>query len=189
MRKVVIALGGLFCMLLLPAGSRAQQPDIVEAARKAREQRKTAPKAKVVFTNDNIPKQGGISTGTSGAVAAGDTRPAAGPGRAAAPATESESAELNEAEWRKKFSDLRQQIAAAEKELELLKREQKLNELQYYSDPNKALREQYSRSEINEGKAKIDAKTQEVVQLKQKLSTLEDELRQKGGPAAWAREP
>jgi hypothetical protein len=183
MRKWVTALVGLLALSLFPGISRAQGPDIVEAARRARELKKTLPKAKRVYTNDNLPRVGGgLSTTTIDApVSAGDAAAQAGAGAG-------EPEKLDEAEWRKKFTDLRAQIAAAEKELDLLKRERQLNEVQYYSDPNKALREQYSRSELNDAKVKIDAKTLEIAQLKQKLADMEDELRRKGGPPAWARQ-
>jgi DNA repair exonuclease SbcCD ATPase subunit len=180
MRKLVTALSGLLVLLAIPVMAQSQQPDIVEAARRAREQKKTAPKAKIVWTNDNIPRSGGrisTSTGVESAVA----------GVAADAAAVEKEEKLDEADWRKKFTDLRQQIANAEKELDLLKREFNLNQIQFYSDPNKALREQYARTELNEGKLRIDAKTQEIAQLKQKLADLEDELRRKGGPPAWAR--
>jgi hypothetical protein len=185
MRKSVLAFASLLALLAFPVLTAAQQPDIVEAARRAREQKKTAPKAKVLWTNDNIPRTGGnISTTTGSAL----TVPA-GTAAAGAAAVAEKEEKLDEADWRKKFADLRQQIAAAEKELDLLKRERNLNEVQFYSDPNKALREQYARTELNEQKVKIDAKTQEIAQLKQKLADLEDELRRKGGPPGWAREP
>jgi chromosome segregation ATPase len=175
-----------------PPAQQSKQPDIVEAARKAREQQKDQPKAKRVFTNDDLPKAGEASTAaaageaTAGTeAAAGQPQAEAGAGTAAAP---SGAPKLNEADWRKRFADLRAKIAAAEREADLIQRERNLNEQQYYSDPNKALREQYTRGELNEQKSKIDAKRQEIAQLKQQLADLEDELRKAGGPAGWARE-
>jgi chromosome segregation ATPase len=50
------------------------------------------------------------------------------------------------------------------------------------------MKEQYSRAEVNEKDTKIAAKKQEVEQLKQKLSSMEDELRRSGGDIGWARE-
>jgi hypothetical protein len=57
-----------------------QQDSLAEAARKAREQKKDAPKTAKVFTNDNLPTQGGISTvGKSSEPAATDSSASAAP--------------------------------------------------------------------------------------------------------------
>jgi len=47
--------------------------------------------------------------------------------------------------------------------------------------------QQYNRSDINDHKAKIDAKQKEIDGLKQQLSDMEDELRKAGGDPGWAR--
>jgi len=57
----------------------------------------------------------------------------------------------------------------------------------YYSDPQKALAEQYSRKDITDADTKIEAKKQEIAQMKQHISDLEDELRKSGGDPGWAR--
>ena len=59
--------------------------------------------------------------------------------------------------------------------------------MQYYTDPQKALSEQYSRKDISEKDTKIDAKKQEVAQMKQRIADLEDALRKSGGDPGWAR--
>ncbi|MCL4524572.1 MAG: hypothetical protein M1453_09770 [Acidobacteria bacterium] len=191
MRRLVTTFLGF--LLAIPAALAAQQPqqppqqDVVEAARKAREAKKNLPKAKFVFTNDNIPTTGSpISVvGTSPAPAEPASKEAAAEAKKEATADEDKKKE--EAEWRKKFAEARAKLSAAEKELDLLQRELNLNRQQYYSDPNKTLREEYTRSEVNKGKADIDAKKSEVERLRNALAALEDELRRAGGPAAWGR--
>ncbi len=182
MRRMIPALLGLVLVfpVALAAQQQQQEPTLVEAARKAREAKKNAPKPKFVFTNDSIPQ-------TPGAPAAA---PAASGGvasvaAAAPPADEKKG--LEEADWRKRFAEARSKLATAEKELDLLQRELNLNRQQYYSDPNKTLREEYTRGDINKGKADIDAKKLQVEQLGRALSTLEDELRRAGGPPSWGR--
>ncbi|HEV8385613.1 MAG TPA: hypothetical protein VGQ11_12140 [Candidatus Acidoferrales bacterium] len=190
MRRIISALLGL--LLAYPAVVAAQQTsqknqELLEAARKAREAKKNAPKAKYVFTNDNIPKSG---TGVS---VVGTTPPSPAPSKAGAAAAAEEEKKSDEdkrkeeAEWRKKFAEARARLATAEKELDILQRELNLNQQQYYSDPNVAMREQYTRTDINKGRAAIDAKKIEIDQLKKTLETLEDELRRAGLPAGWAR--
>lgn len=189
MRRMIPALLGL--LLIFPAALAAQQTpqknqELLEAARKAREAKKTAPRAKYVFTNDNIPKSGGLSEVSSTVPAPPPAKAAAG--KAAEEETKSEEdRRKEEADWRKKFSETRAKLASAEKELDVLQRETNLNRLQYYSDPNVTLREEYTRSNINKGKAAIDAKKIEIEQLKKALETLEDDLRRAGLPPAWAR--
>jgi hypothetical protein len=182
------------CLLgigLLTAGSaRAQgtsQPassgdSVAEAARKARENKKTAPAGKKVYTEDDIKpaQETPPANSTPGAVqpATPDAPEASG---AAAPSKGDEKT------WRTRFQSQRDQIARAEKELDVLQREQDKAQVQYYADPQKALSEQYSRKDINDKDAKIAAKRQEIAQLKQGLDDLEDQLRKSGGDPGWAR--
>ena len=196
MRKWILALLGL--LLAIPAAFAAQQQqapanqDLLEAARKARAAKQNAPKAKYVFTNDNIPKSPDSAPSAAGAAAAPSQPSAQAAAGAAADADKTkassdEDKKKEEADWRKKFAEARSKLATAEKELDILQRELNLNQQQYYSDPNTAMREQYTRSDINKGKTAIDAKKTEVEQLRKALADLEDELRRARGPVAWSR--
>ncbi len=170
-----------------------QQQSVAEAARKTREQKKDQPKSAKVFTNDNLAAvAGGVSVVGSAAPAA--PAEAASPGGAEGkPAVAGEKGakgaeEKGEAYWRKRFAEARGKLRLAEKELDILQRELNLTNQQYYSDPNKALREQYDRKDINNLSKAVANKKQDVAQLKQAISELEDELRRAGGEPAWARE-
>ena len=90
--------------------------------------------------------------------------------------------------WRKRFAAQRKKIADTERELDILQRESEKAQVQYYSDPQKALQEQNSRKDINEKNTKIDQKKLELANLKQQLSDMEDELRKAGGDPGWASE-
>jgi hypothetical protein len=184
------------CLGALPAfaqqtGSGQQQTGdpVADAARKAREQQKTAPKPKKVYTDDDV--KPATPTTEAGAAA---TAPQGGQGAAGAQATAEnpqgaggDKKEDAETTWKKRFADQRGKIASAEKELDLLQREAEKAQVQYYNDPQKALMEQNTRKDINEKNAKIEAKKQEIASLKQQLSDLEDELRKSGGDPGWAR--
>ncbi len=91
-----------------------------------------------------------------------------------------------EAQWRKKFADAREKLALAQKELDIMQRELSVLDKQYYPDPNKALQQQYSRSDINEKTQKIEDKKQEIAKFEQAISDLQDELRRAGGDPSWA---
>jgi chromosome segregation ATPase len=175
---------------------------VADAARKAREQKKEAPKPKRVYTNDDVANIRSAPINVLGTPPAStqetsadnkpkdteakpDTKTPDGQ-QPAKPGT-SEPQESEEAKWRKRFKEVRDKLARAEKELEILQREDNKAQVQYYSDPQKALNEQYSRKDINEKNAKIAAKRQEIQDLKQRLSDLDDELRKAGGDPGWAQ--
>ncbi|HET6932180.1 MAG TPA: hypothetical protein VFI45_17765, partial [Candidatus Acidoferrum sp.] len=174
-----------------PAQQDTSQPStsdpVADAARKARAEQKTAPKPKKVFTNDDIPSAipppppaATDATAKTGAQAqAADS--------SALKSTDPEDDPKQEAYWRKRSRTLRTKLATAEKELDVLQRELSKDELQYYPDPQKALQQQYSRSDINEKRAKVDAKKAEVETLKQQVADLEDSVRKAGGDPGWVR--
>jgi hypothetical protein len=163
---------------------------VADAARRAREQKKLAPKPKKVFTDEDIAPKPAVDVPapreappnadkSDGAVAAGTT--------AKSGASEKKEDTSSEAFWRKRFATQRKRIADAEEELGVLVREAEKADLQYYPDPQKAMQEQYTRQEINEKNEKIAAKKKEVADLKQQLGDLEDQLRSAGGDPGWAR--
>jgi predicted RNase H-like nuclease (RuvC/YqgF family) len=104
------------------------------------------------------------------------------------PAAPSENGNPNsEKAWRKRFAEQRKKISGAELELDVLEREAQKANVQYYSDPQKAMKEQFTRNEINEKNAKIEEKKKQIANLKQQLNDLEEQLRASGGDAGWAR--
>jgi len=175
------------CVAWLPASAQqqgsSQQPTgdpVADAARKAREEKKNAPKPKKVFTEDDVKSAAPAAPeSAAGTAAATGEQKAEEAGKTGEP--------NGEAAWRKRFKEHRDKIAKAEKELEVLQREAEKAQVQYYGDPQKALNEQNNRTEINEKKAKIDAKKAELDQLRQGLDDLETELRKAGGDPGWAR--
>jgi chromosome segregation ATPase len=197
---------GVYVLLVLPVlglaaiavaakhqdASQQTGDPVADAARKAREQKKNEAKPKKVFTNDDVapapaPKPAATaSTSTDGKDGKEGDANAAKPGDAAAEA-KSDKPDNSEAGWRKRFSEQRAKISQAEQELDILQREGQKLQTQYYSDPQKALAEQYTRKDITDHDAKIQAKKDEIAKLKQGLSDLEDQLRASGGDSGWAR--
>jgi hypothetical protein len=158
---------------------------VADAARKAREEKKNAQKPKKVFTDDDVAKSAPEPT---------QAAPASGFGTAAAgdqgkqPAADATQEDPNgEKAWRKRFQVQRDKIAKAEKELDVLQREEEKASVQYYPDPQKAMLQQNNRAEVNALRAKIDAKKQEIAQLKQAMDDMESDLRKAGGDPGWAR--
>ena len=182
------------CLAGLSAAAQQTGDPVADAARKAREmKKKDAAKPKKVYTDDDL----------KGSVPAPEAAPASAPANATGTeaaktaqvagdtaktgdATKTEDPN-SEAAWRKRFQAQRDKIAKTEKELDILGRELEKAQLEYYPDPQKALKEQYDRGDINKKSAKIDAKQRELDQLRQGLADLEDQLRKSGGDPGWAR--
>jgi hypothetical protein len=167
----------------------ATKPDpLVEAARKAREAQKNAPKASAVFTNDNIPATPGAVSVVGSTAPEASSKPSSSSDKATGAGQANSSSKSDEATWRKKFADARQKLAQDQAELSVLQRESDQLQLQYYPDPTKALMQSVDRSDIVKKQKAIDDKKKQIDADQQAISTLEDELRQAGGDPGWARE-
>ena len=194
--------GLAFLALLVCVPARAQQQSsqqsgsgdpVADAARQAQQKKKDAPKPKKVYTDDDIStKKSDISVvGTTPADAkpgADQAKPADAAGQPGAQVEEKKEDPNSEAAWRKRFGKLREKIATTQQELDILQREENKSSVQYYSDPTKAMHEQYSREEINKRAAKIEAKKKQLADLQQQWSDLEDQLRKNHGDPGWSRE-
>jgi cytoskeletal protein RodZ len=167
----------------------APQDSLAEAARRAREQKKESPKTAKVFTNDNIPTEGGISAvGASPAPAEG------GGSETIAPAggTAKGSDKNNEKYWRDKFAALHKKLEQDQAALDVMQRELGVNEVQYYGgDPNAAVADQASMqpfgAEYNKKRDDIEAKKKEVEDDQKAIDDAEDDLHKAGGDPGWAR--
>jgi hypothetical protein len=165
-----------------------QQESLADAARKSRSQKKEATKAAKVFTNDNIPTSGGISSAGEAASATDETPGTNASAAAGAKASGSDA----EKQWRDKFAALRSKLAQDQAALDVLQRELNVDSLQYYGgDPNKAYQDQMSLqpmgAEYSKKREEIDAKQKEIAADEQAISDAEDDLRKSGGDPGWAR--
>jgi hypothetical protein len=184
---MTLALG---CVLFAaPAYLAAQQDQdqdsVADAARKAQAEKKTAPKAKMTIDNDNL----GTLTGAVNVV--GD-EPAPAKQDAAddkTPKTDKAAVKKDEAYWREQFAVANKKLADDAHELDIMQREYNLKQQQFYTDPTAALKQEYSRQDLNDSKAKIDDMTAVVAQDKADISNLEDQLRQAGGDPGWETPP
>ena len=191
-------LGGGSAAVCAQQNSSQQSEDAVAAAaRKAREEKKKeGTKPKKVYTDEDVSKLSGGVTSATAEVPKMPGQPEAKPDTADQQGTAKEGVaggekpkETSEQKWRRKFGDAYKNLDRAERELDILQRENNKAQTQYYSDPQKALAEQYSRKEINERDAKIAAKQKEVQQLRDQISDLQDQMRKDGGDPGWAGRP
>ena len=108
------------------------------------------------------------------------------PGNEEAKPAEKSQADL-EKEYRDKFAKLRDQLKYETEKLDVMQRELNLMQIQYYSDPNVALREETFRGQINQRTADIEQQKVVVEKAKQAIADLEEELRKNSLPPGWAR--
>jgi len=187
---IALAFALAFCSVATRAQDRSTGDPVADAARKAREQKKVAPKPKKVFTDDDV--KPADTPAPAPAAAPSDSATLSGEAKLqkpqpAAPADADQEDPNSEKAWRKRFAGQHRKISDAELELDVLQRELQKSGVQYYSDPQKAMNEQLTRNEINEKTAKIEAKKKQIADLMQQLSDMEDQLRASGGDAGWAR--
>ncbi len=179
-RLITLALGcAMFAAPVYLAAQQDQgQESVADAARKAQAAKKNAPKAKMTIDNDNL----GTLKGTISVVG---EQPAQTSDQTKAPATTEKESAKGEAYWRQKFADANRKLANDSKELDITQRELNLKQEQYYADPMAALKQEYSRQDINDATAKIDELKARVAQDKTDISNLEDDLRKAGGDPGW----
>lgn len=162
-----------------PTSGPAPQESLGEAARRLREQKKEAPKATKVFSNDDLTVPAAGTPATAGEGAA--------PGKAAGTTEAAPSGSMGEKAWRAKFASLRHKLEQDQANLAVLQRELSTLNLQSYTDPVKAMQQQFSREDINKKTAEIDACKKQIEADQQALDDAETELRKAGGDAGWAR--
>lgn len=181
----VISLTTMLCV-----AAPAQGPSLAELARQERARKQAEPKAGKVFTNEDIPTPTISPAAESGAPAEAAPKPTeTAPAVGAEPEEPAEKTQAElEKEYRAKFAQLRSNLELEERRLDVLQREFNLAQQQFYTDPNVALREQYSREELNKRQEEIQKQQETVEKAKQAISDLEEELRRKGLPPGWARE-
>ncbi len=195
MRPIRTLIAVAFALVLCSAATRAQDQSstgdpVADAARKAREQKKVAPKPKKVFTDDDVKPADVPAPTPSAATSNPEEQKEQAKLQKPQAASQSEAVKEDpnsEKAWRKRFADQHKKISDAELELDVLERELQKSDVQYYSDPQKAMNEQFTRKEINDKTAKIEAKKKQIADLKQQLSDMEDQLRASGADSGWAR--
>ncbi len=175
----------LLAALLLAATASAQS--LGELARRVRAQKRKQPKATRVYTNDTLPRASRSST------AAVATETKAQPGekakedKTAEPAEGKKSRAELEKEYRERAGKLRESLTLEERRLEVLQREFNMANVQFYSDPNVALREQTARAELTDRQQELEQQKAAIAAARKAIADLAEELRRKALPPGWAR--
>jgi len=166
------------CLVGMPS-ARAQsdqEQSVADAARKARQQKKTAAKPSTAITNDTLkpatPETVQNATAATERMPGADATPSSD---ATAPATNAaqppkESTEEEIAKKKAKVEALKQEVADKAKEVDLQQRSLALENESYYSRPDF--------SKDPDGKAKLDAMQSDLAQKKDQLAQLKAKLKE-----------
>ena len=148
-------------------------PSVAEAARRAREQKKTSGKPVRTLTNDNLepaPPAAANQASASSAPATAETADQA-KGEASAkpvvPASD-DQAEKKKADSVEELKRLKKDLARSENELDILRRKSALDSDSYYSEVDFA--------SDKDGKAALDAEAQQIVDKQQAVAALKEKI-------------
>ena len=167
-----LALSAILAAVFLPARVHAQSQDsqsVAEAARRSREQKKAQAKPARVITEDDV--KPAIPADTAPSPAGVTNAPAATAPAAPTPAgssTTPDSKDEKAPKESKEVTALKEQIKQVQNDLDLLQREQSLEQDSYFSNPD------YVHNTA--GKAKLDALKQQVSDKQQELDGLKARL-------------
>ena len=189
MIKMMNRTRGFLLPLLFVFCVQAQAQSIADAARQERERQKSL-HSTIVITNENF-KELSPSSPSSPSIKESST-PAATP-TTTIKKDESDSGVLkdnkgrDEKYWRDTFATARQDLKRAQDTAEVL--QLKVNELNttLLTRGDIYNKENLIGPEITVAEAQLDDAQKQVAAAQQKITDLEDELRQSGGPPGWAR--
>jgi len=158
--RLRLALPAVLFALLLPAATFPQSQDtqsVAEAARRAREQKKTAAKPVKVITEDDV--KPAVPDAATASPTSGFPIPSSG-GAANPPAADGAKDQKDSQE----VVQLKEQLKQAQNDLDLMQRELALAQDTYFSNPD------YIHNTA--GKAKLDAQKQQVGDKQEEVARL-----------------
>ena len=148
---------------------------VADAARRAREKKKDAAKPTKVITDENLDvKKGDVQSAVAEEpkiAGAPDTKAQTPAGPAANASTQASRDE----KLKKEVDAVKQQLKEALGDLDLLQRENRLDQDEYYSKPNFAS-DTAGKQKLDDEQQQISNKRQEVEHLKAKLAELQKSL-------------
>lgn len=183
-RNAWSALGAVALVSALSSPVAAQAPALGDLSRKEAERRKAAPAPKKAYTNADLPESARVAPVPAPAPAA--STPVADATPQAAEEAKPQGEERDEAWWRARVAQLREELRRNEVFLEAL--QSRINALSAdflnRDDP-------YQRAKVGEDRAKAAAEmvrvTEEVAKGRQAIADLEEDARKSGVPPGWLR--
>jgi DNA repair exonuclease SbcCD ATPase subunit len=181
-------LSALFILGGVRPACAQEQPSLAEVARREAQRRRALPASGKVYTNADVQKAGPASVTTAARPPEKTAEPAAEgamPG-AAVPAPPPVDPAQEEARWRQRITDAREQLSRSKLFAEAL--QSRINALTTdfvnRSDPYQ--REQIGRQR-EEALAELDRVNRDIATQTQAVADIEEEARQKGVSPGWLR--
>ena len=180
LRRIPLRLGlpVVLSLALLPAAVFAQSedaPSVAEAARRAREQKKTQAKPAKVITEDDVKPVARPNSATPAPPEAATASAAPAPPASSTASTASSSSPAPDAKDQKdskEVTELKAQIKQVQGDLDLLQREQSLEQDKYYSNAD-YLHDTAGKAKLEALKQQVSDKQQELEHLKTRLAALQ----------------
>jgi hypothetical protein len=169
MKRVGILAVVFIAVVIAPAASHAQ--GLGDAAARAKQKRKEQPAPAKVFTDADLSKDKPTADAGGESATADDTAAKPGEPVNADLDREREERKLQEAEWRVKFANAREQVAQAEA-----------------ACWHEVVRTEYYQGVPVQMKVREFVESEELRQAKRALASLEEQFRRTGHPPGWARE-
>jgi hypothetical protein len=177
---LALSLSGLLATQL--AAQDSQDTSVADAARQAKEQKKSAPKTAKVITNDNLPAapkaDATTAAATTDTASADATQPASATDTAAAPAASTDAktpgdaaAQADNAPANPEVAALKHQLADQRKEVDLLLRLYALDQDAFLGNPDHA-KDLQGKARLDAQQEEIHAKVAAVAALKAKLDAI-----------------
>jgi polyhydroxyalkanoate synthesis regulator phasin len=180
LRSLAILLAALSFVAATVAAQDA--PSVAEAARRARQQKRDAPKPAHVIDNDSFPPShtepadsSGSAFSTSPTPAADATAPASGDKAALTPESTATEGDAGEDSKKAEIAALKQQIADLKEKVNLQQRDIGLSQDTFLSNPD--------HEHDKAGKEKLDSMNADLTQLQSQLADLLNKLNALGGSA------
>lgn len=152
---------------------------VAEAARRAREKKKDAAKPTKVITDETLDvKKGDVQSAVAEEpkiAGAEDSKAQAAPGGAYVTPANAAAKDAKKEKLKKDLTDLKEQVKQSLMDLDLLQRENRLDQDAYYSQPNYGS-DTAGKQKLDDEKQQISNKQEEVARLKTKLADVQREM-------------
>ncbi len=174
---------------LLPAAFSQSQdsPSVAEAARRSREKKKDSAKPAKVITDDTLDvKKGDVQSAVAEEPKIPGAPDAANqpPNRAANPATsDAQTQAARDEKLKKEIARVKEQLKEALGDLDLMQRENRLDQDSYYSQPNFAS-DTAGKQKLDDQQHKMSDKRREIDRLKGQLADLQKSLGESSSSAS-----
>ncbi len=149
---------------------------VAEAARRAREKKKDAAKPTKVITDENLDvKKGDVQSAVAEEDKIAGAPDAKGQPASNVAAANAKTQDDRNEKLKKEVAAVKEQLKEALSDLDLLQRENRLDQDTYYSQPNYA-GDTAGKQKLDDEQQQIGAKRQEIERLKAKLADLQKSL-------------